>query len=531
MEQRGQRPNIVFILSDDQGAWAMGNAGNREIITPNLDRLAETGIRFDNFFCASPVCSPARASLMTGKIPSQHGVHDWIREGNVGERAVPYLQGHRTYVEELAENGYVCGLSGKWHLGDNQKAAPGFSFWYAHQTGGSPYYNAPMVRDGQLYNEPGYVTDVITDEALRFLDAQNGGQPFYLSVHYTAPHSPWIGNHPEEIVRMYDDCPFESCPQEPKHPWSIPNPPWGEDWKANLKGYYAAVTAMDLQIGRILDKLEQMGERNNTLVVFMSDNGFSCGQHGFWGKGNGTFPQNMYDSSVKVPAIFSHPGHIPEGVVSDALLSAYDFMPTILEYAGIGRRSGSAVAAAGDSSEGSSASAAGVLTGAGTGARADTTANTETDGAAGTKASTAAGIPDGMPPQYRSLPGRSFSPLLTGQPHEVRDDVVVYDEYGPVRMVRSKTRKYIHRYPYGPHELYDLAADPVEKRNLAYESSYAETLTAMKAKLDDWFVRYADPAVDGTREPVTGAGQLGLAGVRSQGAVSFAQLNRGFAKP
>lgn len=489
MEQRGQQPNIVFILSDDQGAWAMGNAGNREIITPNLDRLAETGIRFDNFFCASPVCSPARASLVTGKIPSQHGVHDWIREGNVGERAVPYLQGHRTYVEELAENGYVCGLSGKWHLGDNQKAAPGFSFWYAHQTGGSPYYNAPMVRDGQLYNEPGYVTDVITDEALRFLDAQNGGQPFYLSVHYTAPHSPWIGNHPEEIVRLYDDCPFESCPQEPKHPWSIPNPPWGEDWKANLKGYYAAVTAMDLQIGRILDKLEQMGVRNNTLVVFMSDNGFSCGQHGFWGKGNGTFPQNMYDSSVKVPAIFSHLGHIPEGAVSDALLSAYDFMPTILEYAGIG--GGSEAAAAGDSSEESSN-------------------NT---------------------PQYRSLPGRSFSPLLTGQPHEVRDDVVVYDEYGPVRMVRSKTWKYIHRYPYGPHELYDLAADPDEKRNLAYESSYAETLTAMKARLDDWFVRYADPAVDGSREPVTGAGQLGLAGVKSQGAVSFAQLSRGFAKP
>jgi arylsulfatase A-like enzyme len=481
---------------------------------------------------------------MTGKIPSQHGVHDWIREGNVGERAVPYLQGHWTYVEELAENGYVCGLSGKWHLGDNQTAAPGFSFWYAHQTGGSPYYNAPMVRDGQLYNEPGYVTDVITDEALRFLDALNGGQPFYLSVHYTAPHSPWIGNHPEEIVRLYDDCAFESCPQEPKHPWSIPNPPWGEDWKANLKGYYAAVTAMDQQIGRILDKLEQMGARDDTLVVFMSDNGFSCGQHGFWGKGNGTFPQNMYDSSVKVPAIFSHPGHIPEGAVSDALLSAYDFMPTILEYAGIGGRSGAA--AAGDPSEGGSALAAdagagttvvakaGVPTGAGTDAAAGTAAGTAAGAVAGSAAEAEAGSAAGSSvdtPQYRSLPGRSFSPLLTGQPHEVRDDVVVYDEYGPVRMVRSKTWKYIHRYPYGPHELYDLAADPGEKRNLAYESAHAEALMAMKAKLDDWFVRYADPAVDGSREPVTGAGQLGLAGVWSQGGVSFAQLNRGFAKP
>lgn len=476
MDQLGRTPNIVFILSDDQGAWAMGCAGNKEVKTPNLDRLAATGMRFDNFFCASPVCSPARASLMTGKIPSQHGVHDWIREGNVGERAVPYLQGHPTYVETLADNGYICGLSGKWHLGDNRQTAPGFAFWYAHQTGGSPYYNAPMVRNGQCYDEPDYVTDVITDEALGFLDAQDGGKPFYLSVHYTAPHSPWVGNHPEEIVRLYDDCPFESCPQEPKHPWTIPNPPWGDDWKANLKGYFAAITAMDLQIGRILDKLERMGAREHTLVVFMSDNGFSCGQHGFWGKGNGTFPQNMYDSSVKVPAIFSHPGRIPEGVVSDALLSAYDFLPTILEYAGVGGRVGS-----------------GGIGGA-----------------------------DGEP-HYRSLPGRSFCPLLAGQPHEERDDVVVYDEYGPVRMVRSKAWKYIHRYPYGPHELYDLAADPGEKRNLAYEHRYAETMAAMRAKLDDWFVRYADPAVDGSREPVTGAGQIGLAGIRSGGKDAFAR--------
>jgi arylsulfatase A-like enzyme len=499
MEQFGRTPNIVFILSDDQGAWAMGCAGNKEVKTPNLDRLAATGMRFDNFFCASPVCSPARASLMTGKIPSQHGVHDWIREGNIGERAVAYLQGHPTYAETLADNGYVCGLSGKWHLGDNRQAAPGFAFWYAHQTGGSPYYNAPMVRNGHCYDEPGYVTDVITDEALGFLDAQDDAKPFYLSVHYTAPHSPWVGNHPEEIVRLYDDCPFESCPQEPKHPWTIPNPPWGDDWKANLKGYFAAITAMDLQIGRILDKLERMGARERTLVVFMSDNGFSCGQHGFWGKGNGTFPQNMYDSSVKVPAIFSHPGRIPEGVVSDALLSAYDFMPTILEYAGIGGRVGSDGIGGADGGDGRSG------------------ATDRSDGGP-TSAADACGEP-----RYRSLPGHSFYPLLAGQPHEEREDVVVYDEYGPVRMVRSKTWKYIHRYSYGPHELYDLAADPGEKRNLAYEHHSVETMTAMKAKLDDWFVRYADPAVDGSREPVTGAGQIGLAGIRSGGKNAFAR--------
>lgn len=467
-----RKPNVVFILSDDQGAWAMGCAGNSEIRTPNLDRLAATGIRFDNFFCTSPVCSPARASLMTGKIPSQHGVHDWIRKGHIGEDAIRYLQGHRTYVEVLADNGYVCGLSGKWHLGDHQRPAPGFSFWYAHQAGGSSYYNAPMIRDGQLYNEPGYLTDAITDEALRFIEECNANvQPFYLSVNYTAPHSPWIGNHPEQFVRMYEDCPFESAPQEPRHPWTIPNAPWGDDWRSNLQGYYAAVTAMDDQIGRIIDKLEEMGARDNTLIIFMSDNGFSCGQHGFWGKGNGTFPQNMYDSSVKVPALFSHPGRISQGVVNDELLSAYDFMPTILDYVGI--------------------------------CRDEVYTAQESD----------------------SLPGCSFSSLLTGQAQLKRDDVVVFDEYGPVRMIRSKTWKYIHRYPYGPHELYDLTDDPGERINLADNEQFTDDKAAMKAKLDRWFVQYVDPSVDGSREPVTGAGQLGLAGVRGKGRPSFAQLN------
>ena len=112
-----KKPNIVFILSDDQGAWAMGCSGNEEIITPNLDRLAAEGMRFENFFCESPVCSPARASLLTGRIPSQHGVHDWIRDDNKKQEDIEYLAGQTAYTDILAQEGYVCGLSGKWHLG------------------------------------------------------------------------------------------------------------------------------------------------------------------------------------------------------------------------------------------------------------------------------------------------------------------------------------------------------------------------------------------------------------------------------
>jgi choline-sulfatase len=310
---RTERPNVIFILTDDQGIWAAGCYGNPEIRTPNIDRLAATGLRFENFFCTSPVCSPSRATFLTGRLPSRHGVHDWIRAGNVPPDAAIYLEGQVGYTDVLAGKGYVCGISGKWHLGASQLAQHGFAHWYVHQRGGGPYNNAPMIRDGRLINEPGYVTNAITDDALEFIDAQaTTADPFYLSVHYTAPHSPWTG-HPQEIVDSYDDCPFASCPQESRHPGARPVTDEHLGNRESLKGYFAAVTAMDADVGRIIDRVERLGLRENTLIVFTSDNGYSCGHHGFWGKGNGTFPLNMYENSVRVPFIASHPGHLPEG--------------------------------------------------------------------------------------------------------------------------------------------------------------------------------------------------------------------------
>lgn len=464
------RPNVLFILSDDQGAWALGCSGNSEIRTPHLDRLAQSGTRFNRFFCTSPVCSPARASLLTGMTPSQHGVHDWIREGNTGGNAIEYLAGLQAYTDTLAQHAYTCGISGKWHLGDSTRPQKGFTHWYVHQSGGGPYHDAPMVRNGKLVHEPGYLTGAITEDALAYLDTHSrDDNPFHLCVHYTAPHSPWIGEHPSQIVDTYHDCPFESCPQEPEHPWSRRSSVPGETWdnrRESLKGYFAAVTAMDLQIGRLLDHLEALKLREHTLVVFLSDNGFNCGHHGIWGKGNGTFPQNMYDTSVLVPAIFSHPGRVQPGVVSDVLLSGYDWMPTVLEYLAL-PQSGS-----------------------------------------------------------NTLPGRSFLPVLEGREQEVQEHVVVYDEYGPVRMVRSREWKYVHRYPYGPHELYDLVNDPHERENLVEDATRQEIVAGMKARLEDWFIRYTDPARDGTHEPLTGRGQIGLVGPRGQGRLAFNQEGR-----
>lgn len=466
------RPNLIFILSDDQGAWAMGCAGNSELDTPNLDRLAASGVRFDNFFCASPVCSPARASILTGRIPSQHGVQDFLRKGNTphlpqdGEE-IEYMRGERSYVQTLGEIGYACGLSGKWHLGRSALPQLGFGYWNVHASGGGDYYGAPMIADGEFRRADGYVTDVITDNALGFLaDNADGGAPFSLNVHYTAPHAPWgREHHPEErFDALRESAAFDSVPDMPIHPRQLAKEPGAatlgdthENRRLALSGYFAAIEEMDRNIGRLLDWLEESGLRENTLVIFTSDNGMNMGHHGIWGKGNGTYPPNMFDTSVKIPAIISRPGHVPQGLTCDAMLSQCDFAPTILGY--LGADAGLSVGLSADS------------------------------------------------------PGRDFSRILRGEPMGGDSPVFAMDEYGPTRMIRTRSWKYVHRYADGqPNELYDLMNDPTETRNLAAAPSQAARVRAMRAEMEAWFARYADPRVDGARNAVTGRGQIGLAG-------------------
>lgn len=468
-----EKPNILFILTDDQGAWAMRCAGNTDIHTPNLDRIASQGYRFENFFCASPVCSPARASLLTGRIPSAHGVQDWIRSGNLDrdglkkeiredpyylceEKPIQYLEGMLTYTDVLKENGYTCALSGKWHLGDSMTPQHGFDKWFTIGRGGCYYNKADIVENGEISFENRYITNVITDKALSYLEEfRTQDNPFYLSVHYTAPHSPWEEDqHPGEYIEMYRDCGFTATPDLPVHPNQIPSAPsgTGEVRKSLLRGYYAAITAMDADVGRLLDKLEALGIAEDTIVMFMADNGMNMGHHGIWGKGNGTFPFNMYDTAVKVPFLVSWPGHYPSGVVCRRMCSQYDFFQTLLDMVGIRRQ-----------------------------------------------------LPDG-------LPGRSFTDVFDGNT-EKAGAVVVYDEYGPTRMIRTEEWKYICRSPYGPDELYHLSEDPEENNNLSADPEYATLINRMYIQLTRWFYTYADPAMDASREGVTGYGQLCRPGI------------------
>lgn len=447
------KPNVLLILSDDHGPWAMGCAGNSEIITPSLDRLAREGTRFENFFCVSPVCSPARASLMTGEIPSQHGVHDWIRDGNIGTNRIDYLEG-KTLITDLAtEAGYRCGLIGKWHLGSSDLPRKGFVKWFAHQSGMSSYEESPMVDETNLINCEGYLTEVLTEEALQFITRETEqSQPFWLNLNYTAPHYPWIDSHPSRYTDLYSNCNFESCPIENIHPWNAGGNPATDEGHSNrresLIGYYAATTAMDMGIGHVIDLLEKLNLTKSTLVIFMSDNGMNCGHHGIWGKGNGTRPQNMYDTSVKVPCIFSQPGRISKNRLIPQLTSAYDFLPTIASYLNFPLI------------------------------------------------------------EKNNKPGQSFKELLLGTSELDRSPIFVFDEYGPVRMVRTLHWKYIHRDPDGPHELYHLEEDPDEKINLIDNSSVDQVKSYLHAELVSWFNLYVTPHLDGRKWGVTGAGQI-----------------------
>jgi choline-sulfatase len=449
-----RRPNILYIVSDDQGAWALGCAGNNEIKTPVLDRLAAAGIRFENFFCTSPVCSPARASMLTGDIPSRHGVQDWIRVGSMGDSRIDYLEGQRLLTDVFADNGYRCGLIGKWHLGASDRPRKNYVKWFAHQSGMGPYYDAPMVDEDQPMTLPGYITEGLSKRAVAFVGEEAARpEPFWLSLNFTAPHYPWIDSHPKEFTDLYQDCEFLSCPEEPPHPdfagGAASVSKGQEQRRESLIGYFASVTAMDAAIGDVIAEIERQGLTESTLVIFMGDNGMNCGHHGIWGKGNGTRPQNMYDTSIKVPCIVAQPGRIPGGRVSDDMLSGYDVFPTLLDHAGL--------------------------------------AETPT----------------------HKKPGRSFEPLLAGGSLPETRDVVVYDEYGPVRMVRTREWKYVHRYPDGPHELFDLVGDPDERVNRIDDPSLGNLLGSLREKLFSWFRNYVDPRRDAAVKGVTGCGQLG----------------------
>ncbi|MCY3944843.1 MAG: sulfatase-like hydrolase/transferase [Anaerolineaceae bacterium] len=336
-------PNILVIMSDDHAQWASGCYGNRELHTPALDHLAAGGLRMDKAFTPTPVCSPARASFFTGLLPSQHGIHDWLwYDVNVHSEAQrsalagqPSLAGQVTLAQRLAQAGYRCGLSGKWHCGGDDTPQPGFHFWDALRAN-RPALGGAYSVGGTFVERRGWHSEIITDNALRFLREREREQPFFLFVGYIGTHSPWSG-HPERLVTRYRDARFDDIPQNDPGPHGQFT---GEginvrDREEALAQYYAAVSHIDEGVGRLLDELEAQGLREDTLVLYTSDHGLNCSHHGLWGKGNATRPPNMLEESIRVPLLFNWPGRVTPGRAAAHFVDHCDVHATLLDLAGL----------------------------------------------------------------------------------------------------------------------------------------------------------------------------------------------------
>lgn len=439
--------NIILFLSDDHGQWALGSYGNRVVRTPTLDFLAETGVLMENAFTPTPVCSPARACLLTGRLASQHGLHDYLITTDE-TNAAPWLADEVTLPQLLSAAGYQTALCGKWHLGADEQPAAGFDEWYA-LSGDYPSPHGGAIRysiNGEMRTIPGYKTQVITDFAIDFLRRRDESRPFFLLVGYIGTHSPWTG-HPERLVEAYRQAPSLGVPDDTTYPFGRQNLeatlPSRLNPREALSQYYASVSHMDEGIGRILDELEALGLRESTLIVYTSDHGLCCGHHGIWGKGNGTLPLNMVEESIRVPLLFNQPGRLYGRQRRREFVDHLDLFQTLAEYAGLA-------------------------------------------------------LPDQAEKRY---PGRSFLPLLDNSRPIPDWRNVQFGEYGPLRMIRTETHKLVLRYPDGPSELFDLRSDPRETVNIIAEPDAQPIVARLTECLEAHFSAYEDPAKSGLLGP------------------------------
>lgn len=444
------QPNILLFLTDDHGSWALGANGNGVVRSPVLDGLAQEGANFRNAFTPCPVCSPARACLLTGRTPSQVGIHDWLHESDFTIAGRDWLRDEITLPELLQDSGYHCGLAGKWHLGLSHTTPRGFD-WCFGLPGGQGVHNGAFVYhlNGQALPMIGNKTRIITDYALQFLDEAPENKPFFLNVGYISTHSPY-SNQDAELMALYEGVTFDEIPPYVPHPWHK-----NEDFKQGVEfraeeihsrhqAYYAAVSDIDRNVGRLLDKLREQGRLDNTLVIYVSDHGCALGHQGFWGKGNSTRPLNMYEISLRVPLLMRWPKHIAPGTVVKKCVDHYDTFQFVCEAAGVDL-------------------------------------NTHSD---------------------RAYPGRSLGVLLADDADSravAGWDDVRFGEYGDLRMIRTPHFKLVRRYPDGPDDLFDMQADPGETRNLAMLPEYAATYEALLQRLEEWYAEHEDTTRSGLR--------------------------------
>lgn len=440
------RPNILFIMTDDHASHAMSCYGSKINKTPNLDRIAREGMRFNDCFCTNSICAPSRAVILTGKYSHLNGVID---------NAVELDESQLTFPKLLQKAGYQTAIVGKWHL----KSDPtGFDYWNI-LPGQGEYYNPVMIEMGQRKKYPGYVTDIITDHCLRWLKERDDNKPFCLMYHHKAPHRNW--QPAERHAKLYEDTeiPYpETFDDDYKTRIAAgqtemtierhltrsdlkTGPPEGltgealKKWKYQryIKDYLRCVAAVDENLGRVLDYLEGAGLAANTLVVYTSDQGFYLGDHGWFDK------RFMYEESLRMPLLVRYPKEIEAGSVNKDMVLNLDFAPTFLDFAGLEKPT--------------------------------------------------------------EMQGCSIRSLLQGKtPADWRTSIYYhYYEYPAVHMVkrhygvRTQRYKLIHFYhDIDAWELFDLEKDPDELNNVYGKSEYADVTKELKTELSRLRKKYGD---------------------------------------
>ena len=455
------RPNILMFMTDNQPAELLGCYGNDEIRTPHIDAFATESFQFDNAFCVNGMCSPCRASVMTGLMPSQHGIHTWIddRLRHMWPENWNPLDAFATLPAILGENGYRTALIGKYHMGAPENPQIGFQHWVTNPHGHvTDFWNGTYIENGETRTYAGHSVDYYTDKTIEYLEGSSRDAPFFAFIPYNAPYGHWPalkGRAKNRFRDYYDNVDMHSIPREGLHENAIArflrkasDSVGGIDHSSELRipndletlrNYFSEMSMVDDGVGRVLAALKRLGLYDDTLIIYTTDHGFSLGHHGIWGHSQATLPSNAHRATFSIPLLVRH-GERLLNTRTATHVSQIDLFPSLLELAGI--------------------------------------------------------EPDG---HNAHSAARSFAPALHTGKFDKPDEV--YLEQEETRAIRTPKWLYKRRFqlaptpPY-PDELYDLENDPLEKVDLAGNPEYAQVSAELVAKIDRFFAEHSDPEYD-----------------------------------
>lgn len=444
--------NLLFILTDNQPASILGAYGNPEVRTPNIDRLAREGMRFTHAFAANGMCSPTRATLMTGLMPSQHGVHNWLDDELLDEwpRDWSAIAEFRTLPLTLANRGYRTAMIGKWHLGQPWKATVGFQHWLTFTDGHTvDFWNNTVIENNEVYPvNDRHTVDFFAEKAVEYIQNYDSEQPFYLQLNLNGPYLNPPSNMGPARNRHYASYVGQRFDSFPRVAWNAnlaqqltdpQTPPFlvekhlqsaaMHNDPATMANVASQNTVVDDAVGQVMAALKAKGLDENTLVVFSSDQGNFYGQHGLWQHTVVTSPANLYEAAMNIPLIVRQPGTVPAHSDNARLIGQYDLPATILDYLSID-------------------------------------------------------VP------LEDSPGRSFARQLRGENTPWQDEV--FYEQEETRGIRTARFAYWKRLQgTGANELYDMQNDPGQHHNLIDDPAYAQTIASLDERLTNFFSRYS----------------------------------------